>query len=591
MVLLTAFVTFEGLAQAQEATLTVNSTNDVDDGTCDATHCSLREAINVANGNAGKDTVAFNIAGTGPHTIQPASPLPTITDPVIIDGYTQTGASPNTNGSGLGLNTVLKIELDGTNAGTGASANGLLITAGDSTVRGLAVNRFADTGLRFNTNGGNVIEGNFIGTDVAGTAAFGNAIGVQISSGAINDTIGGVAPAARNIISGNQLWGVTISFGPGNLVQGNLIGTDITGAASLGNISSGVLISQQASGNTVGGTVASARNTISGNTGDGVFLEDATGNLVQGNFIGTDVTGTAALGNRYGVFAGSSTGGHIASNNTIGGTDPGAGNVVSGNSLAGVNLSNQATGNLVQGNFIGTQVDGTSPLGNSGPGVQIVASGVTDNTIGGTATGAPNVIAHNGSNGVSIFFSAAKNAVLSNSIFSNTGLGIELGTDGVTSNDAEDADTGANNLQNFPVVTNAEIDGSGNVEVQYSVDSATGNSAYPLRIEFFKADADGQEGKTFLGSDIYPASSAQSASVATLVNAEALGVGNGDVIVATGTDADNNTSEFSQNVQVTVAPTPTPIPSASRSGLIAMASVLAAFLLWRMGRPRSRKAA
>ena len=102
MTLLIAFVTFRGLVQAQATTFTVNSADDVDDGTCDATHCSLREAINAANANSGTDSVAFNVAGSGPHTIQHTSALPTITDPVIIDGYTQTSASPNTKPPGPG---------------------------------------------------------------------------------------------------------------------------------------------------------------------------------------------------------------------------------------------------------------------------------------------------------------------------------------------------------------------------------------------------------------------------------------------------------------------------------------------------------
>ena len=130
---------------APTSTWTVNSTNDVDGGTCDATHCSLREAINAANANAGTDTIAFNISGAGPHTIQPTSALPTITDPVIIDGYTQPGAMPNTNGPGLGLTTVLKIELDGSNAGA-PFVSGLRLTGGNSTIRGLAINRFSGSG-------------------------------------------------------------------------------------------------------------------------------------------------------------------------------------------------------------------------------------------------------------------------------------------------------------------------------------------------------------------------------------------------------------------------------------------------------------
>ncbi len=169
-------------------TFTVNSANDVDDGTCDVTHCSLREAIDAANANAGGDTIAFNIPGGGPHTIQPTSALPTITDPVIIDGYTQPGASPNTNGPGLGLNTVLKIELDGTNAEAGAGplgTGGLVVSAGGSTVRGIVINRFATnvSGIMLDTSDGNVIEGNFIGTDVTGTVALGNHWGVLIHKG------------------------------------------------------------------------------------------------------------------------------------------------------------------------------------------------------------------------------------------------------------------------------------------------------------------------------------------------------------------------------------------------------------------------
>ena len=207
---------------------TVNSTDDVDDGTCDAAHCSLREAINAANANAGTDTISFNISGAGPHTIQPNFALPTITDPVVIDGTTE----PDFAGTPI-------IELDGTNAG---HVDGLVITAGNSTVRGLVINRFGinpDVGigiLLLQTNGGNVIEGNFIGTDVTGTVALGNKFFGVVIENAPNNTIGGTTVEARNIISGN---GTGISLGgpgaTGNLVQGNFIGTDVTGTIAVGN--------------------------------------------------------------------------------------------------------------------------------------------------------------------------------------------------------------------------------------------------------------------------------------------------------------------------------------------------------------------
>ncbi|NQT14577.1 MAG: hypothetical protein HQ582_17605, partial [Planctomycetes bacterium] len=160
---------------------TVTNTNDSGLG-------SLRQAILDANGTPGTDTIDFNIAGLGPHTIQPTSALPTITDPVVIDGYTQPGASPNSNPTGSGLDTVLSIELDGSLVTGG---HGLRITAGNSTVRGLAIHSFPGIGILLQTNGGNAIEGNFIGTDITGTVALGNATqGVFVYKGAQSNWIG-----------------------------------------------------------------------------------------------------------------------------------------------------------------------------------------------------------------------------------------------------------------------------------------------------------------------------------------------------------------------------------------------------------------
>jgi len=605
----------------------VNSSDDVDDGTCDAIHCSLREALNAANTNPGLDEIDFNISGAGPHTIQPASALPSITDPVIIDGYTQPGASPNTNPPGLGSNAVLQIEIDGSNAGTGAS--GLTISAGSSTVRGLVINRFNVYGILLDTNGGNVIEGNFIGTDPTGTTALANTdVGVAIG-GSTNNRIGGVTPRARNVISGNSLYGVRIGGGTatGNLVQGNYIGTDATGTSALGNIY-GVALSDGASNNTIGGTTSAERNLISGNTGHGVLMTESatTGNLVQGNFIGTDVTGTLAVGNAFeGVAL------QDASGNTIGGTTTGAGNVISGNGRRGIAINaftGVATNNLVQGNFIGTDVTGTADLGNVDHGVLIdrvpnntiggtdagarniilgnnasgvdifgsgaignkvqgnmismngthgvgiengasgtlvqgnfigtdaagtvakgnglngvVISGAPDNTIGGAAPGAGNTIAFNGADGVFVE-SGSGNAVLSNASFSNHKLGIDLGSDGVTANDLGDADAGANNLQNFPVLSSANFTGT-TVTIEGTLNSTPTTS---FTIQFFgnsicdSAGTNG-EGEIFLGSTVVTTDGGGNAS---FTQAYPITAATGRIISATATDPTNNTSEFSK---------------------------------------------
>jgi CSLREA domain-containing protein len=387
------------------------------------------------------------------------------------------------------------------------------------------------------------VLGNYIGTDVNGTAARGNARdGVLITFP--NNTIGGTIPGARNIISANGESGVILfsHAATGNQVQGNFIGTDVTGTIDLGNVTNGVQISG-ASGNTIGGTVSGARNVISGNNFSGVaILSGSTGNQVQGNLIGTDVTGTADLGNTFeGVFIGSG-----ASNNTIGGTAAGAGNVISGNNQDGVEINGDtSTGNVVQGNLIGTDVTGMANLGNSDDGVD--TSSAPGNTIGGTAAGAGNVISGNNVAGVRIPLSSSTgNRVQGNSISSNTGLGIDLGGSGVTGNDANDPDAGPNNLQNSPGLTSVVSSGS-SATIQGAIDSAPGNSTYPITIEFFSnsaCDPSGfGEGQTFLGSTSVsgPGNFTVMLSVA---------VAPGSVVTATATDANGNTSEFSPCITV-----------------------------------------
>jgi CSLREA domain-containing protein len=528
---------------AAAMTFTVNSTADTGDatpdGVCDdgAGNCTLREAIQEANANMGADMITFNIPGNGPHTIQPTSALPTITDLVTIDATMENACgSPHC------------VELDGSMAG---SANGLRITGGSSTVRGLVINRFSGTfpngnGIRLETTGGNIIENCFIGTDVTGTLDLGNpGDGVQIS-GTPGNTIGGTTAGARNVIFGNNDDGVQIegSAATGNQVQGNFIGTDVTGTLDLDNSGDGVVIFNRASNNRIGGATAGARNVISGNA-RGVFIitSGTMGNQVQGNFIGTDVTGTLDLGNR-----GDGVQIEDGSNNTIGGTTAGARNVISGNDLAGVRIfDSDATGNQVQGNFIGTDVNGTAALGNSVEGV-VIFSAARSNTIGGTASGAGNTIAFNGDDGIVIRDGfSIRNAINQNSIFSNGGLGIDLDSSGVTANDAGDGDGGSNNRQNFPDLTSVSSSG-GSTIISGSIDSLPGNSTYPIAIEFFgnpTCDSSGHgEGQHFLGSLLVNGPGSFTANLPTSMPA-------GDMwVTATATDANGNTSEFSACVLV-----------------------------------------
>ncbi len=386
------------MLSAAAATFTVDSTDDdkdlnPGDGVCTSggPGCTLRAAIQEANALVGVDSIHFAI-GIGPQTITPTSLLPLITEAVTIDGTTQPGFA----GTPI-------IELNGTSAGVGI--DGLYIFSGGSTIRGLVVNRFDNDGISTALNGGNVIEGNFIGTDIAGTAGLANgAAGVRLDDPSGN-TIGGTAVAARNVISGNAFAGIRILESNGNEIQGNYIGTDVTGTLGLGNAVNGVRI-RDASGNTVGGTAAGARNVISANGSNGVRVRSASLppattslNLIQGNYIGTDVNGTADLGN---VLIGVEI--WDAASNTIGGTAAGARNVISGNDSDGVLIYSQnspaldTTLNVVQGNFIGTDFNGTADLGNSESGVEI--RDAASNTVGGTTAAARNVLSGNDTNGV-----------------------------------------------------------------------------------------------------------------------------------------------------------------------------------------------
>ena len=363
----------------------VTNTNDSGPG-------SLRQAIIDANASPDPSAIAFDIPGAGPHTISPLTRFPSITARTYIDGYTQPGAVPNSNPPGTGGDAILEVELDGSLLPVDPTNYALWLQADSCVVRGLAINRFPTSAIFCLYTGHHIIEGNYIGTDITGTVDMGNTgFAIYILDGD-STTVGGTTPAARNVFSGNDASAVYIA-GDGNVVQGNLIGTDASGTVAIGNGNDdyndhGVRI--HGVGNTVGGATAAARNVIAAHVGAGVaVLATSADNVVQGNYIGTDITGTVAMGNWYGVQI------YRATGNLIGGSGEGEGNVISASTIGGgVHITDViSTDNLVQGNLIGTDASGSSQLGSQKYGVVV---GASDNTIGGTTPGAGNTIAFNG---------------------------------------------------------------------------------------------------------------------------------------------------------------------------------------------------
>jgi hypothetical protein len=492
----------ESLSAAPAAPLTVTNTNDSGPG-------SLRQAITDANVMPDSDTISFNIPSNSPGcnptshvcTITLGSGLPLITTPMTIDGYTQPGAHPNTNATG-GLNTALKIQISGT---TAINAFDILFTS-NVTIRGLIINR-CQSGIVVDPGTSNVrIEGNFIGTDPSGAAAAGSVVGINISTqgGAAQVIIGGADAAARNLISGNSTIGIASGFNFNGfndyVVQGNLIGTDVSGQVALGN-NTGISV------NYFTPTVFVARNNvISGNSGSGIGIGDS----------GVGQQGTSLSG-------------------------------------------------TVQGNLIGVAADGVTPLGNGRLGIIVEGAappGANSCLIGGTDPGQGNVIAFNNLEGVRID-GGLNTKILGNSIFANAGLGINLGGDNVTANDNCDTDTGPNHLQNFPVIVSASFSG-GMVRISGTLNSVPNTM---FRLEFFSSaqgDPSGSgEGQTFLGSVNRATNGSCNASFGPLSFPAPPGQ---QVVTATATrlDAMGNPIETSEFSALLAGPSPSPTPTRSR---------------------------
>ncbi len=448
---------------------------------------SLRQAIldaNLTPNVGGPDEIYFDLPGRGPHSIALQSALPSITDPVILDATSQ----PGYNGRPI-------VELDGHLV----RDNGLHLQAGGNTIRGLVINGFVgspSSGIFIAGPGGNRIQGNYIGTNLEGNAAF---------------------PADQQMT-----YGITV-FGSDN----NLIGTNGDGI-----------------NDALEGNVLSGQNTAGVLLVVGQPQQAPDNNVVAGNRIGTSADGLSALGNgRMGVFfIGAGAGNRI-------GTRPDApvqieGNLISGNPEAGIFVN--GNNSLIAGNLVGTDISGALPLPN---GDGIVVSASNQSIIGGTTPAAGNTIAFNRYSGIAVS-SGSGNSILGNSIFDNARLGIQLSSstesaDFVTPNDPLDRDSGANELQNYPVLTHALL-GSNQTIVGGTLQSAA-QARY--RIEFFAnpaGDASGHgEGKRFLGAI---EATTNAAGQATFVATLPVVLQAGEFVTATATDSQGNTSEFARNV-------------------------------------------
>jgi parallel beta-helix repeat protein len=458
------------------------------------------------------------------------------TDGADVDG------SKNTIDAGrVALNSDEGIDLGGTSnavadvyigtnaAGTAAAANGFGIfdDGVKSSVTGNLVSGNSSAGIDLNHATAALVAGNYVGTTAGGAAALGNQSGIVVLTA--GNTITG------NLVSGNTLVGIEVD-GDGNTLSGNFVGVNSLATAVIPNGGAGIDVSGGA--NAIG--LPGAGNLVGGNTTDGIRVDVSAGNVVQGNLIGTNGTNAMGFGNHdNGIYLDVAT--------VVGGSKPGQGNVISGNSLNGVLVTSFGGGSTIAGNTIGATASGTTALPNGSGGIEIdddsntivhneiagnhttgiyieaashnviqgnsigvfgatpvpnltdgilVVGNSDGNVIGAGKKGGGNLIEYNGSAGVDVAANAATgNSILGNAIAHN-GFGIDLGADGVTVNDADDTDTGPNNLQNFPTF------GSFSPTVIPILLSSNASRTY--RIDLFvssSCDASGNgQGTVFLGA-------------------------------------------------------------------------------------------
>jgi parallel beta-helix repeat protein len=557
----------------------VTNTNDSGSG-------SLRAAIIAANNDLGADEIDFQIA-SGPQMIQLSSPLPAITDTLTLNGMTQGG-----------YGSAPLIALDGTIAGF--VADGIEVDAPNCVIEGLAVNNFGGEGIHLSAAAtGATITRDYLGVMLDGQTAAGNNDGLYVQSS--GDTI------TNNVLSGNNVDGVLFSGASNCTVTGNMIGLDSSGELVVSNFNNGVEVADASSNITIWG------NVISGNFGNGIFLDTSSGVTITANVIGLDATGMLDTDPNFSSFGNNGSGVNIgfqSFNNVVGGTHASDANVISNNS-GGVRIFTYAPQyNLVEGNIIGLGSDGKTLLGNSGDGVMIVGLGtpqftisgavITGNVIAGNfgngitaksgatisnnkigidafgdssvgnfgdgvrivgsnSTVAQNTIWYNQVDGVSVG-AGTGNLITQNSIFANDASGQQAaaGIDlfngnfylGPTPNDSA-GHTGANNFQNFPAIVSITNDGS-HLFVSGTLDSTPGMT---FSLEFFSSAAAGPqwygEGQNYLGSTTVMSDSGGHVSFNVML---AEPVNGQSVLSATASDGANNTSEFSLAGAIPAAP-------------------------------------
>ena len=484
---------------------------------------SLRAAMLWANATPGMHTITFDIpqvTAASPAVIAVQTPLPTISSPMIVDARTQPG-----------YDNRPVVEL--TWAGANPAANGFTINFDQANVQilGLAITNFPSFGIQSLQadspgGGGHQIRFNAIGTDRFSAGGKGNGIGLEMRT---DDAL-----IEANVISGNAGAGLLVNNDADRVrITGNRIGTNFEGLLALPN-DSGIRMFDSLN------DIDILSNLIAGNAEYGIDIQaseggNVTNTRIRGNRIGVSDNGSA-LGNGDGGVRISN-----APGTTIGELGPGV-NTISANGGAGIAVSGAAsTGVVIQGNQIGLDPTGGASRANVGPGILINASGVA---VGGTA---PNAIAFNGGSGV-VVASGTGNQIVNNSIRDNSLLGIDLGGDGVTLNDTNDADTGPNGFQNFPVLSNARNGGPATL-----VDFQTGTFAagnYTLRFFASTCDANGHgEGARQVGL-VGPIVNGTNGAIQLTELVPA-----GQAITATATDQAGNTSEFSACVVVAIPPT------------------------------------